>query len=79
MTIGLEIDIQQTNHLAQIMRVPLFEREARMEPTKVVARYIDGRVIKGFTQDFFPNKDSFHLFQYLQALIALVIKLLRSH
>ena len=34
-----------------------------MEPTKVVARYIDGRVIKGFTQDFFPNKDSFHLFQ----------------
>ena len=34
-----------------------------MEPTKVVARYSDGRVIKGFTQDFFPNKDSFHLFQ----------------
>ena len=34
-----------------------------MEPTKVVARYSDGRVIKGFSQDFFPNKDSFHLFQ----------------
>jgi hypothetical protein len=34
-----------------------------MEPTKVVARYSDGRVIKGFTQDFFPNRDSFHLFE----------------
>ena len=33
-----------------------------MEPLKVVARYSNGRVIKGFTQDFFPNKDSFHLF-----------------
>ncbi len=34
-----------------------------MEPTKVVARYSGGRVVKGFTQDFLPNKDSFHLFQ----------------
>ena len=34
-----------------------------MEPSKVVARYSDGRVIKGCTQDFFPNRDSFHLFQ----------------
>ena len=32
-----------------------------MEPIKVVARYINGRVIKGLTQDFFPNKDRFHL------------------
>ena len=32
-----------------------------MEPAKVVVRYLDGRVIKGFTQDFFPNKDRFHL------------------
>ena len=32
-----------------------------MGATKVVARYTDGRVIKGFTQDFFPNKDRFHL------------------
>ena len=32
-----------------------------MEPVKVVVRYVDGRVIKGFTQDFFPNKDRFHL------------------
>ena len=33
-----------------------------MERLKVVARYKDGRVIKGFTHDFFPNKDRFHLF-----------------
>jgi hypothetical protein len=33
-----------------------------MEPVKVVVRYRNGRVIKGFTQDFFPNKDRFHLF-----------------
>jgi hypothetical protein len=32
-----------------------------MEPIKVVARYINGKVIKGLTQDFFPNKDRFHL------------------
>ena len=32
-----------------------------MEPAKVVVRYLDGKVIKGFTQDFFPNKDRFHL------------------
>ena len=33
-----------------------------MEPIKVVARYVDGRLLKGLTQDFFPNKDRFHLF-----------------
>jgi hypothetical protein len=33
-----------------------------MEPIKVVLRYVDGRVLKGFTQNFFPNKDRFHLF-----------------
>jgi hypothetical protein len=33
-----------------------------MEPIKVVLRYIDGRVLKGFTQNFYPNKDRFHLF-----------------
>jgi len=32
-----------------------------MEPIKVVARYINGRMIKGLTQDFFPNKDRFHI------------------
>ena len=33
-----------------------------MELVKVVLRYSDGRVLKGLTQDFFPNKDRFHLF-----------------
>jgi hypothetical protein len=32
-----------------------------MEPTKVVVRYVNGKVIKGFMQNFFPNKDRFHL------------------
>jgi len=32
-----------------------------VEPIKVVVRYGDGRVVKGVTQDFFPNKDRFHL------------------
>ncbi len=32
-----------------------------MEPTKVAVRYINGTVIKGFIQNFSPNKDRFHL------------------
>ena len=28
---------------------------------KVVARFRDGKIIKGFTHDFFPNKDVFHI------------------
>ena len=32
-----------------------------MEPIKVVVRYLNGKVLKGFTQDFLPNKDRFHL------------------
>jgi hypothetical protein len=28
---------------------------------KVVARFRDGKILKGFTQDFFPNKDVFHI------------------
>ena len=33
-----------------------------MEPIKVVARYIDGKRVKGFSQDFFPHKDRFHIY-----------------
>jgi len=33
-----------------------------VEPVKVVARYVDGRRVKGFSQDFFPNKDRFHIY-----------------
>ncbi len=32
-----------------------------MNQNKVVVRYLDGRVLKGNTSDFMPNKDSFHL------------------
>ncbi|OPY90427.1 MAG: hypothetical protein A4E73_02510 [Syntrophaceae bacterium PtaU1.Bin231] len=32
-----------------------------MDPVKVVVRYADGKVVKGYTQDFFPNKDRFYL------------------
>lgn len=30
----------------------------------VVARFMDGRVIKGTTRDFAPNKEKFHLFPW---------------
>ena len=32
-----------------------------MEKVKVVVRYSCGRLIKGFTEDFFPTKELFHL------------------
>ncbi len=31
------------------------------ETLRVVVRYLDGRVVKGTTEDFFPNRPSFHL------------------
>ena len=32
-----------------------------MQPSKVIVRFKDGRVGKGRTDDFFPNKAQFHL------------------
>ncbi len=32
-----------------------------MEPVKIVARHVDGRILKGYTQNFLPNKPFFHL------------------
>ncbi len=32
-----------------------------MEPVKVVIRYANGKLIKGYTNDFFPNKPMFHV------------------
>jgi hypothetical protein len=32
-----------------------------MEPVKIVVRYLDGRLLKGYSQNFFPNKPSFHI------------------
>jgi len=31
-----------------------------MEPVKVIMRYADGRIVKGYTNDFFPNRPLFH-------------------
>lgn len=38
----------------------------KAEPTKIVVRYTDGKVLKGYTNDFFPNKATFH-FQLIDA------------
>lgn len=32
-----------------------------MELIKVVVHYADGRIVKGFTNNFFPNRPTFHL------------------
>ncbi len=32
-----------------------------MEQNKIVVRYQDGRLLKGSTTDFFPNKEVFHV------------------
>jgi hypothetical protein len=34
---------------------------AEQGPSKIVAHYADGKLLKGFSQDFYPNKPSFHL------------------
>jgi hypothetical protein len=31
------------------------------KPTKVVVKYLNGKIMKGFMQNFSPNKESFHL------------------
>lgn len=34
-----------------------------MEAAKITARFLDGRIKKGYSQDFFPNKPVFHLLE----------------
>jgi len=34
-----------------------------MEPIKIVVRYVDGRVVRGYNEDFNPNQLSFHLYR----------------
>jgi len=34
---------------------------SKLEPVKVVVRYADGRLMKGYTDGFFPEKDMFHV------------------
>ncbi len=33
-----------------------------MDLVKIVVRFGDGRTLKGYTQDFFPNKTLFHIY-----------------
>jgi hypothetical protein len=37
------------------------DRRHSLEPSKIVVRYRNGTVVKGFTQNFFPNKPVFHV------------------
>lgn len=32
-----------------------------MEASKIVARFLDGKMVKGYTQNFFPNRPVFHV------------------
>lgn len=34
---------------------------SQIEPVKVIARYVNGKVLKGCTHDFFPNKQIFRI------------------
>ncbi len=34
---------------------------SKMDPVKVVVQYSDGRTLKGYTQNFAPNKPIFHI------------------
>jgi hypothetical protein len=32
-----------------------------LEASKIVARFLDGKIVKGYTQNFFPNRPVFHV------------------
>ncbi len=49
------------NFVIQPLPREVTEMEPVVEPVKVIMRYTDGRIIKGFTNDFFPNKPVFHV------------------
>lgn len=34
---------------------------------RVVARFNDGKILKGYTHDFLPERDSFHLIEYTES------------
>jgi len=47
---------------AEGCRVGMAVREEGLV-NKVVARFVDGRIVKGMTADFFPGKDLFHVIE----------------
>jgi len=56
---------QKANHSSRLGRIPLkgclLQGRTMMEPVKVIMRYANGKLIKGYTNDFFPNKPLFHV------------------
>lgn len=36
--------------------------QTKKELIRIIARYADGRIVKGYTQDFAPNKPFFHVY-----------------
>lgn len=45
---------------------------------KVIARFLDGRMLKGFTNDFNPGRDSFHITEEGQPRGTAPIKVMRE-
>jgi hypothetical protein len=45
-----------------------------MEPAKIIARYRDGRMIKGLSQDFSPKKPVFHLYREAEGVSGAPVK-----
>ena len=45
--------------------MPAKAKKKIMDSVKIVIRFADGRIEKGYSQDFFPNKPMFHLFKNL--------------
>jgi hypothetical protein len=37
------------------------KRDAQIEPVKVIAHYVNGKVLKGYTRDFSPDKQIFRI------------------
>ena len=49
-----------------------------MEKNKVIARFKDGTLLKGYTDDFFPNKKHFHLQPLNGEIVEIETELLKA-
>jgi len=45
-----------------------------MEAAKIIARYRDGRMLKGLSQDFSPNKPNFQLYQEAEGVSGVPVR-----
>jgi len=50
-----------------------------MESAKVVVKYADGRIIKGYTQDFLPTDPTFHVYPFTHGTTTDVVEILASN